>query len=371
MRKKIGVLNSGGDCPGLNAVLRAVARTADHYGMEVLGFREGFEGLLPPGNFLKLDRSATAGIMHLGGTILGTTNKGHFVAKIGAGDKAAIPQDVIQKAHQTFTDLGLHALVVVGGDGSLSTGLQLSENGMPVVGVPKTIDNDLEATAITFGFDSAVSCVVDAMDRLHTTATSHRRVMVLEVMGRHTGWIALYGGMAGGADVILIPEIPFALDKIADEVKRRDRFGAKSTMVVIAEGACPQQGKQYRQSVVSGEYRLGGVGEMVGREIANRTGKDTRVCTLGHLQRGGAPTPVDRILGTRFGIHAVELIQQGKFGMMVSYMGNHITEVPITEAVNKLRRVAPDCQMVRDARTSEISFGDSSAFQTAPPILHP
>lgn len=358
MKKKIGVLTSGGDCPGLNAVLRAVARTADHYGMEVIGFREGFEGLLPPGNFLKLDRDATAGIMHLGGTILGTTNKGHFVAKVGAGDKAAIPHEVIQKARQTFAELGIHALIVIGGDGSLSTGLQLSENGMPVVGVPKTIDNDLESTAITFGFDSAVACVVDAMDRLHTTATSHRRVMVLEVMGRNAGWIALYGGMAGGADVILIPEIPFSIEKIVQEVRQRDRFGAKSTMVVIAEGASPIEGRQHRHSVASGEYRFGGIGEMVGREIADRTGKETRVCVLGHLQRGGTPTAVDRILGTRFGIHAVQLVNQGKFGMMVSYMGNHVTEVPIMDAVNKLRRVSPDCQMVQDARIAEISFGD-------------
>jgi 6-phosphofructokinase 1 len=229
---------------------------------------------------------------------------------------------------------------------------------MPVVGVPKTIDNDLEATAITFGFDSAVACVVDAMDRLHTTATSHRRVMVLEVMGRHAGWIALYGGMAGGADVILIPEIPFSLDKIAEEVRQRDQFGARSTMIVIAEGASPLEGKQHRHSVASGEYRLGGIGELVGREIASRTGKDTRVCVLGHLQRGGAPTAVDRILGTRFGVHAVELVRRGMFGMMVSFIGNQVTEVPIQDAVNKLRRVSPDCQMIRDARTSEISFGD-------------
>lgn len=358
MRKKIGILTTGGDCPGLNAVVRAVTRTADRYGMEVLGCREGFEGLLPPGNFLALNRSATAGIMHLGGTILGTTNKGHFVAKIGAGDTATIPKDIIRKARHTFDSCGLHALIIVGGDGSLTTGLQLFENGMPVVGVPKTIDNDLEATTITFGFDSAVTCVVDAMDRLHTTATSHRRVMVLEVMGRHSGWIALYGGMAGGADVILIPEIPFDLDRISEEVQRRDRFGAKSTMVVIAEGACPKQGKQYLHTAVSGEYRLGGIGEMVGHEIENRTGKETRVCVLGHLQRGGAPTAVDRILGTRFGVHAVKLIHESKFGMMVSYMGNHITEVPIDKAVNKLRQVPPGCQIVQDARSSEISFGD-------------
>lgn len=358
-KTRIGILTSGGDCPGLNAVLRGVARAADNLDWEVLGFRDGFEGLLPPGNYMILDRAATAGIMHLGGTILGATNKGHFAAKVGSGEKAKIPDDVIALARETFQSLGLRALIVVGGDGSLSTALQLQEAGIPVVGVPKTIDNDLEATAMTFGFDSAVACVAEALDRLHTTATSHRRVMVLEVMGRHAGWIALHGGLAGGADVILIPEIPFDLQKVAEVVLKRDREGCKSTMVVVAEGARLKDGnQQIVRSQGAGEYRLGGIGELVAREIAARTGKDTRCCVLGHLQRGGAPTTLDRILGTRFGVKAVQMIAEEKYGMMVSYQNFLVTEVPIADAVEKLHLVAPDSQMVETARAVEISFGD-------------
>ena len=237
---KIGVLTSGGDCPGLNAVIRGICRAAYKLEWEVIGFKDGFEGLLPPGDFVILDRPRTSGIMHLGGTILGTTNRGHFVAKVAAGERAMISKKVIDRAKKTFNKLGLTALIAIGGDGSLSTALQLHEEGIPIIGVPKTIDNDLEATAMTFGFDSAVACVADALDRLHTTATSHKRVMVLEVMGRHAGWIALHGGFAGGADVILIPEIPFEYAKVADEVMRRDKAGAKSTMIVVSEGASPR-----------------------------------------------------------------------------------------------------------------------------------
>lgn len=357
-KTKIGVLTSGGDCPGLNAVIRGVCRAADKLDWEVIGFRDGYEGLLPPGDFMPLDRKTTAGIMHLGGTILGTTNRGHFVAKVGSGDRAMIDQAVIDKAKRTFRDLGLTALIAIGGDGSLSTALQLCENDIPVIGVPKTIDNDLEATAMTFGFDSAVACVADALDRLHTTATSHKRVMVLEVMGRHAGWIALYGGLSGGADVILIPEIPFDFEKIAAEVQRRDREGAKSTMIVVAEGASPKDGKQLRHSTASGEHRLGGIGELVGREVAARTDKEVRTCILGHLQRGGAPTALDRILGTRFGVKAVQLIQEKKFGTMVSYQNYLTLDVPISHAVHRLRRVDPESQMVQTARAVEISFGD-------------
>jgi len=357
-KQRIAVLTSGGDCPGLNAVLRGVTRAADKLNWEVIGFRDGFEGMLPPGDFMILDRHTTAGIMHLGGTILGTTNRGHFVAKIGSGNKARIPSEIIEKARETVEKLGLIGIIAVGGDGSLSTALQLHEEGFPMIGVPKTIDNDLEATAMTFGFDSAVACVADALDRLHTTATSHKRVMVLEVMGRHAGWIALYGGLAGGADVILIPEIPFDYDKIAEVIRQRDADGCKSTMIVVAEGAASRQGKQLRHAVASGEYRLGGIGDIVAREVAERTGKETRACTLGHLQRGGAPTTLDRILGTRFGVKAVQLILEKKFGMMVSYQNYLTLEVPIAEAVHRLRLVRPDSQMIETARAVEISFGD-------------
>lgn len=356
---RIGILTSGGDCPGLNAVIRATTRAAMRQGWETIGFRDGFEGLLPPGDYMVLDRDNTAGIMHEGGTILGTTNRGSFTAKVGAGNKVAIPQDVIDRAKETYHKLGLRALICVGGDGSLSTGLQLMENGLNIIGVPKTIDNDLEATARTFGFDSAVECVADSLDRLHTTASSHRRVMVVEVMGRHAGWIALFGGLAGGADIILIPEIPFDYAYVAEEVLRREADGCKCTVVVVAEGAAPRDGRQRRHATASGEHRLGGIGEIVGREIAERTGKEVRTCVLGHLQRGGAPTTLDRILGTRFGVKAVELIQEEKYGSMVSYQNYQIIDVPISHAVHKLRKVPPDGEMIRAARTMEISFGDT------------
>lgn len=342
----------------MNAVIRGAVLAADKLGIQVIGFRDGFEGLLPPGDFMELTPQSTAGIMHLGGTILGTTNRGHFVAKVGSGDKAQIDQEVIDKAKKTFHELGLTAVVAIGGDGSLSTALQLQENGIPCIGVPKTIDNDLEATAMTFGFDSAVACVTDALDRLHTTATSHKRAIVLEVMGRHAGWIALHGGLAGGADIILIPEIPFDFEKVAAEVIRRDAAGCKSTLIVVAEGAAPRDGRQTRHHTASGEYRLGGIGEWVAKEVADRTGKETRACILGHLQRGGAPTTLDRILGTRFGVKAVQLVDEGKFGMMVSYQNYQTLEVPIAHAVHRLRRVDPDAQMVQAARAVEITFGD-------------
>ncbi len=357
-KKRIGVLTSGGDCPGLNAVLRGVVRAADQFDWDVVGFHDGFEGLLPPGDHTTLDRTATTGIMHLGGTILGTTNRGHFVTRGGPGGRAGVSAEVIGKARETFDGLGLSALIVIGGDGSLWTALQLAEAGFPIIGVPKTIDNDLEATALTFGFDSALACVTDAMDRLHTTAASHKRLMVLEVMGRHTGWIALYGGLAGGADIILIPEIAFDYDRVATEVRRRDEQGSKSTMIVVAEGAVSREGRQTKQLTQEGEYRLGGIGELVAHEVGKRTDKEVRTCVLGHLQRGGAPTPQDRILGTRFGVKAVQLIAQGTFGMMVSYQNHEIQSVPISHAVHRLRKVPPGGQMVTSARAVGINFGD-------------
>jgi ATP-dependent phosphofructokinase / diphosphate-dependent phosphofructokinase len=357
--QRIGVLTSGGDCPGLNAVLRGVTKAAEKLGWQVLGFTDGFEGLIPPAQYITLDHFRTAGIMQQGGTILGTTSRGHFGGKVGAGQKARVPAEMIDKARQTLAELGIEGLIVIGGDGSLSTALQLHEAGLPIIGVPKTIDNDLEATSMTFGFFSAVECVTDALDRLYSTAMSHKRVMVLEVMGRHVGWIALFGGVAGGADIILIPEIPFRWENIADAVRRRDAQGYLSTMIVVAEGASPKDGEKlvYQSSLV-GEYRLGGIGEMVSRDVAERTGKESRSCVLGHLQRGGAPTTVDRLLGTRFGVKAVQLIGERKFGMMVSYKNDETSAVPIADAVHRLRFVDPQDQMVETAREIGISFGD-------------
>jgi 6-phosphofructokinase 1 len=358
MTKCIGVLTSGGDCPGLNAVLRGVSRAAANRGWKVIGFMDGFEGLLEPVRYEEVTPHRTAGIMHLGGTFLGTTNRGRFITKVGEGARLSVPENVIAEAKQTLERLGVEALIVIGGDGSLTTGLQLFQHGIPVVGVPKTIDNDLEATAMTFGFDSAVACVAECLDRLHTTATSHKRVMVTEVMGRHAGWIALYGGLAGGADVILIPEIPFHYEKVAAAVRERERLGCLSTMIVVAEGAHPSGLGELARANRTGENKLGGIGETVAAEIGSLTGKDARCCVLGHLQRGGAPTVLDRILGTGFGVKAVELVAAGKFGHMVSYQNYLLTDVPIADAVNRLRLVPPNAEMVQTARAMGISFGD-------------
>jgi phosphofructokinase-like protein len=357
-RPRIGVLTSGGDCPGLNAVLRGVVLAAEKLEWEVLGFLDGFEGLLPPGKYRSLGRRETAGIMPRGGTIIGTTNRGHFVAKVGMGDRAEVPADSIGGAREVLKSLNVDALIVVGGDGSMTTALQLQEAGINCIGVPKTIDNDLAATAMTFGFDSAVATVMDALDRLHTTATSHKRIMVLEVMGRHAGWIALHGGIAGGAHIILIPEIPFDYDRIAAAIDLRAQRGNPSAIVVVAEGARPRDGQVVMRHCDEGEDRYGGIGVVVAGEIAARTGKETRCTILGHLQRGGAPTTLDRILGTRFGVKAVTLAHEKKFGSMVSYQNYQVRHVPISEAVNRLRLVPPDGEMVEMARAVDVSFGD-------------
>ena len=356
---RIGILNSGGDCPGLNAVIHGVVGAADQLGWEVVGFKDGFEGLLPPGDFRILKPSDTIGILKLGGTILGSTNKGHFAAKVGAGDVAEVPKEIVARAKSTMDRMKIAALIIVGGDGSLTTGLQLFRAGWPIVGVPKTIDNDLCATAMTFGFDSAVTTVVDALDRLNTTAESHKRVMVLEVMGRHAGWIALWGGMAGGANVILLPEIPFSLEKVAAYIRKRDAHGHHATLVVVAEGAkMPQGGLVTMEDNCGGEVRLGGIGEQVAAALQNLTGKETRSTTLGHLQRGGAPTAFDRILGMRFGVMAVKLAEERKFGRMVSYQAYHVDSVPIEDAVNKLHLVDPDGEVVNAAKSVGVCMGD-------------
>jgi ATP-dependent phosphofructokinase / diphosphate-dependent phosphofructokinase len=355
---RIGILTGGGDCPGLNAVLRGVTKAAEKLGWQVIGFLDGFEGLLPPARYVVLDHTKTTGIMQQGGTILGTSSRGHFVAKVGAGQKAQIPAEIIEKARQTMADLELESLIVVGGDGSLTTALQLQEAGFSIIGVPKTIDNDLEATSMTFGFDSAVACVADALDRLHTTAISHKRVMVIEVMGRQAGWIALYGGIAGGADIVLLPEIPFEWEKVVNAVRQRDADGYKSTLIVVAEGAKPKDGEQSYRRGTDGEDRLGGIGGIVTAEVAGRTGKESRCCVLGHLQRGGVPTTLDRLLGTQFGLKAVQLVAEGKFGTMVSYRNSEVLDAPIADAINRLKLVDPNHQLVKTARAIGISFGD-------------
>jgi len=360
MRERIGILTGGGDCPGLNTVIRAVVKSASKRGWDTIGFLDGYEGLLEPVRYQPLDYKEMDALLFVGGTILGTSNKGRFVAKTGHGEAASIPREILDQAKANFQKLNLRALVCVGGDGSLSIAQQLFEHGVPVVGVPKTIDNDLEATVITFGFDSAVACATDALDRLRTTAQSHDRVMVLEVMGRYAGWIAAHSGISGGGDVILIPEIPFSYEAVCAKVMEREREGKHFTLVVVAEGA-REQGKDY---VTAGnaernrEARLGGVGAVVAAEIEQRTGKETRVCVLGHLQRGGAPTSFDRLLCTRFGTRAVQLVAEEKYGQMVALQPPDIVAVKLSAAIGRLRTVPPHGDIVQTARALGISFGD-------------
>src|SRR4029450_8876886 len=327
MSKRIGVVTGGGDCPGLNAVIRAVAKASAKRGWECLGVLGGYEGLLEPRRTIPLDYRMLSGLLPRGGTILGTANRGRFSAKVGHGASRALPKELLEGVKAGMDALGLFALVSIGGDGSLSIAQQLFEHGIQIVGVPKTIDNDLEGTLFTFGFDSAGAGATDALDRLHTTAESHNRVMVLEVMGRYAGWIAVYAGVAGGADVILIPEIPFNYESICKKVAEREQAGKHFTIVVVAEGARPA-GADFVTSAGQSqnrEARLGGIGVQVAEEIQKRTGKESRCVVLGHLQRGGTPTNMDRALCTIFGAKAVELIAEKKFGQMVAFTGSQIT----------------------------------------------
>src|SRR5215467_6826285 len=321
MRKKIGIVTGGGDCPGLNTVIRAIAKAATQRGWESVGILGGYEGLLEPRQYRALDYHALNGLLVRGGTILGTANRGRFSAKVGHGETRKLPADLMADTKRGMDRLGLSALISIGGDGSLSIAQQMHEYGVPIVGVPKTIDNDLEGTLWTFGFDSAVACATDALDRLHTTAESHNRVMVLEVMGRYAGWIALYSGVAGGADVILIPEIPFSYESVCTKIQERERLGKKFTIIIVSEGAREQDGNFITSGahIKMGEARLGGIGAVVSAKIEKCTGKESRVCVLGHLQRGGSPTTFDRALCSMFGATAVELVAAGEFGKMVAF----------------------------------------------------
>jgi phosphofructokinase-like protein len=360
MPERIGILTGGGDCPGLNAVIRAVVKSASRLGWETLGFRNGFEGLISPVSYQPLDHKEMGALLTAGGTVLGTTNRGRFSMKTGHGGTKEIPLEVMNEAKKTVESLGLRALVCVGGDGSLTIAQRLFEHGIPVVGVPKTIDNDLEATVITFGFDSAVACATDALDRLHTTAASHNRVMVLEVMGRYAGWIAAHSGIAGGGDIILIPEIRFNYDSICKKIAEREAMGRAFTLIVAAEGARSSGGDYVSQGTAAKDHesRLGGIGAVVTEEVAKRTGKETRCVVLGHLQRGGGPTTFDRLLCTRFGARAVDLIKEEKYGYMVALAPPDTVAVKITEAIGRLRTVPPDGDIVKTARALGISFGD-------------
>jgi 6-phosphofructokinase 1 len=353
---KIGMLTGGGDCPGLNAVIRAVVKTAiSEYGMEVHGIADGFEGLIRADRVFPLTLESVRGLLPRGGTILGTTNRGNpFAIPARKGGKD-VTVDKSSTGMKQFKSLGLDALVVIGGDGSLGIANDFFKRGMPVIGVPKTIDNDLSATDLTFGFDTAVRTATDALDKLHTTAESHHRVMALEVMGRHAGWIALHAGIAGGADIILIPEIPFDYESICAKIARRDKRGSKFSIVVVAEGAMPRKGRAVYTDAKA--KRLGGIGESVAAELSARTGHEARVTVLGHLQRGGSPSSFDRILSSRYGAAAAHLTAQRAFGRMVCLHGNEIESVPIAQAVGQLKTVPPGGELVRTARNLGICFG--------------
>ena len=363
MSRTIAILTGGGDCPGLNAVIRGVVRSATlTRDWRVLGIEDGFDGLVGEPRWRELTLASVRGILSRGGTILGTSNRGNPLAypieENGETHLKDLSDDVVDNVH----NLGIEALIAVGGDGTLKIARALQEKGVPMVGVPKTIDNDLRGTDVTFGYNTAVNIVTEALDRLHTTAESHHRVMVVEVMGRDAGWIGLEAGLAGSADVILIPEIPFDMNAVYAAIEARKARGTKFSIVVAAEGAFPISGQkvvQLSKDENLGVERLGGVGAFVADEISRRLKVETRVVVLGHVQRGGTPSPFDRILGSRFGVKAVELIEQERYGRMVSLQGREISDVDIIDAVDSLNRVDPEGDLVHAAEALGIELGRS------------
>ncbi len=354
---KIAISTGGGDAPGLNAVIRGAVLAAAHRGWQCVGIRRGYGGLLGEDRLVPLGAAEVRGITHLGGTILGTTNRGDpFRWPERAPDGTTTQRDRSDELVAAFHAHGFGALLAIGGDGSLAIACRLMARGIPVVGIPKTIDNDVGGTVATFGFDTAVSTATEAIDRLHSTAESHERVMVVEVMGRQAGFIALAAGIAGSADVILIPEIPYAIDKVCDKIRRREAEGRHFSIVVAAEGAVPIGGEA--TFVDLDRRRLGGVAEKVARAIETKTGKETRSLVLGHLQRGGTPTTFDRLLALRFGTAAVRFIAEGKFGMMAALLPPDIVPVPLEQALGAPRQVPLDSDTIATARELEISLGD-------------
>jgi ATP-dependent phosphofructokinase / diphosphate-dependent phosphofructokinase len=356
--RRLGILTGGGDAPGLNAVIRAVVRTAEQAGgVETLGVLDGFSGLLDR-RFRRLRSADVRALISQGGTVLGTTNRANPFAYPQGGALV----DRSQECLACIAEQEMDALVVIGGDRTLSIAAHLADLGVRLVGVPKTIDNDLAATDFTFGFWTAIGVATDALDRLHDTAESHHRVMVLEVMGRNAGWIALHAGLAGAADVILIPEIPYSIGSVAAVVERSTGGGRASSLVVVAEGAAPRGGAPAVRAVdpVTGIRRLGGAGERVGSEVEARTGCEVRVTVLGHVQRGGRPEPFDRVLATRFGERAAQLALAGRFGRMVRLAGDRIEDVDLAPAVGTAKLVDPEGELVRTARSLGISFGDEA-----------
>jgi 6-phosphofructokinase 1 len=369
--KRIAINTGGGDAPGLNAVIHGAVYAARGLGWEILGIRDGYDGLQEPerypnGGVVELRRSMVREIAHLGGTILGTTNRGNpFRRVIEAPDGTKTEIDCSDELVRKIEDLGIDALIAVGGDGSLTIANQLHKKGLCVIGVPKTIDNDLESTAMTFGFNTAVDFATDCIDRLHSTALSHQRIMVVEVMGRYVGWIALHSGLAGHADAILIPEIPYDIKKVAAHLKSRHAEGKPYSIVVVAEGAKPIDGETTVKSREIGRVeRLGGIGERVAAQLQELTGKESRTVVLGHLLRGGSPNALDRNLGVTFGAGAVDGLAKGKNGVMVAIWPPRLEFVPLDEAVAKLKYVPLDSQGVVVGRALDISFGDQWTRRT-------
>jgi 6-phosphofructokinase 1 len=356
--KRIGVLTGGGDAPGLNAVIRAVVKTASNAGIQVIGLEDSFDGLIYPDKSRPLVPHDVTGILRLGGTILGTVNRGNpFTQPIVTPEGTF---DYADRVVEMFGHMKLDGLVCIGGDGTLAISYEFHKLGVPLVCVPKTIDNDIVGTTSCFGFDTAVDFATDAIDRLHSTAEAHRRIMVVEVMGRYAGWIALHSGVAGGADVILIPEIPYDAEKVAESTRQRDALGAKFSIVVVAEGARPVDGSH---SVIEAAReghaeRLGGAGAVCAKRLGELTGKETRHVVLGHLQRGGSPTAFDRTLATRFGGKAVELLRHGQFGQMVANHPPDLVPIPLDEVVGKTKTVPLDSDLLLTARALGVSFGD-------------
>ena len=358
---RIAISTGGGDAPGLNAVIRAAALSAINRGWEVLGIKRGFAGLMGDDEVITLTKDSVRGIAHLGGTILRSTNRGnpfHYPRK--QPDGTFKEEDRSGELIENATRLGIDAMISIGGDGSLEIARRLCVKGMRIVCVPKTIDNDVSGTVTTFGFDTAVNTALEAIDKLHTTAESHDRVMVMEVMGREAGFIALHAGVAGTADVILIPEIPYDIGKVCEKIRARDTSGRLFSIVIVAEGAFPRGGETHTmgESMPGQARRIGGVADAIAREIQMITGKETRSLVLGHLQRGGMPTGYDRLLATRFGGAAVRAIADEKWGQMVALQSPHIVTLPIEEVLKETKRVNPSHDVVQTARSTGISFGD-------------
>ncbi len=358
--RRIAINTGGGDAPGLNAVIRAATLSALRLGWEVYGIRHGYRGLVDLDQTFQMTIDTVRGITHLGGTILGTANRGNpFEYPLKTNGEVKIV-DISDQVVSNFHKLQLDALICIGGDGSLTIAQKFIEKGIPIIGVPKTIDNDLAGTVITFGFDTAVTTATEAIDKIHSTAESHERVMVVEVMGRYAGWIALNSGVSGSADVILIPEIPFEIEKVCEKIYERERAGRHFAIIVCAEGAHPK-GKEILTrgpKELGREVQLGGIAESVAKEVGTRTGKETRSIVLGHLQRGGSPTTFDRLLALRFGAAAVRCLQQGICNVMVGLDPPNVKAIPIIEAIKTMKCVPLDCDTIITARSLGISFGD-------------